>query len=344
VLFAPSDNLPSFALSQLLKIVETLFYGSDEEGEISLDYDDIYAVIAKGTTTRYYEGSGTDLSLVALETLNTPKGFRDTAGVIALFEIHPDYPILEVAEGMELIEKMMPEESAIVFETRTTQTSMHSVRVTCLVSRYVNFQVELQHEIDNTETYFGKAAVIVDAFAEGMVGEKEADFLASINGIDSQDLRTIYTLIYTTRSELVELMRLLRNDSLSLFHKEEAIADLAREGTLDTGLLEEIALTQKLSVDRIVTIIDLKNSGKLPLQPLEMPENLKKKYPRFSLALSANIPVLTEKENFEKDKKSGMLIVDANELSIYENGDSRLYVDKELDRETIESFVREYKE
>jgi hypothetical protein len=139
-------------------------------------------------------------------------------------------------------------------------------------------------------------------------------------------------------------MRLLRNDSLSLFHKEEAIADLAREGTLDTGLLEEIALTQKLSVDRIVTIIDLKNSGKLPLQPLEMPENLKKKYPRFSLALSANIPVLTEKEKFEKDKKSGMLIVDANELSIYENGDSRLYVDKELDRETIESFVREYKE
>jgi len=309
--------------------------------EIAVDHEDMYAVIGGGTLTEFYEGSGADASVTTMKALNVPEGFSDVSGAYILYDIHEDFPIMEIMEAMEIVENLLPEDSGIIFGTRNTHTTMKYVKVTCMISRTFDFKRELQQKIDDGETYMDKLAVIVDAFAEGSVTGEEADFLAERNSLDKKDLNTVYTVAYTQPIETVKLMQMVRDGNLSNERKEEAIADVWIDTNIDPNILEEIAMTKALSVDNIIEIARLKKEGKLPLQSMEMKSELKDAYPDLTLAKSADTLVLLKKDTLNKES-SGVLTVEENNLKGYERNDLLWFVAKDMAKEEIDVFVREY--
>jgi hypothetical protein len=58
VVFASSDTIVSFSLSQILKTLEMIFYGQNSKNEIVTDHKDIYTVLGKSTMTEFYESDG----------------------------------------------------------------------------------------------------------------------------------------------------------------------------------------------------------------------------------------------------------------------------------------------
>jgi hypothetical protein len=235
-----------------------MLYGNGTEMEIAVDHKDIYTVISRGTVTEFYQNSGTHVSTVVMNTLNTPEGFSDVSGAYILYEVHKDLPIMDIAEGMDIVENILSEESSIIFGIRNTHTNLKHVKITCMISRNVDFQHILQHEINESETYMDKLAVIVDAFAEGSVTGDEADFLAERNNLDLKDLKNIYTIAYTQPAETVKLMQMVRDENITPQKKEEAIADAWINTNIDADILSEIAMTKELSIDNILAISDAK--------------------------------------------------------------------------------------
>lgn len=262
IIFAPADTIVSFSLSQTLKNLEMIFYGEDGEFEVTVEHKDLYEILCKGTVTEFYESDGHHMPTVIMTALNTPKGLSDVCGVLTLFEITEDYPIMNVAEAMDIIEELMPEESGIIFETRNTHTKSDYVKVVFMASRYVDLVNGLQKEIDYAQTHLGKVSVIVDALYEGSLTYEEAKLLAHRNSISESDVNIIYEMIYVTPAETVKLVRLLRDDGLSTEKKEEAIATALIETNIDTDLVEELIISYRLSVDNVLSIRESKREEK----------------------------------------------------------------------------------
>ena len=254
IVFAPSDTIASFALSQTLKLFEIIFYGTNSDMEIVTDHKDVYEVIGRSTISEFYESDGYNSSTVMMSTINTPRGFSDVCGALALFEVSEAFPIIEIAEAMDVMEEILPEESGILFETRNTHTKDAYIKITCMLSRYVDFKNTLQIEINNAETYLDKVSVLVDAFYEGSVDYDGLHLLAIRNNIAEKDLNLIYTVAYVTPVETVKLMRLLRDETVSDQKKEEAVAVALTGTSIDSDLVEELVLTHALSVNNILVI------------------------------------------------------------------------------------------
>jgi hypothetical protein len=257
ILFTSSENITMFSLSQTLRILQMVFYENDSDMEVSVNHSDIYEVIGKGTVTEFLEESGSNVSTVMMNTINTPKSFSDTYGVITLFEISETLPLIQIAEALDIIEDVLPETSSIVFVTRNIQKKLKDIKITCMVSRYIDFTLSLQKEINNAETYMEKVALIIDAFASGIIDGEEADFIALRNDLAPKDLHAIFTVAYDTPSEIVNLMKHLREEKVSIDEKEEALAKALVETSIDPDLIEEIAITHKLSTENILKIYDL---------------------------------------------------------------------------------------
>ncbi len=341
IIFSSSDNLVAVSLSQTLKMLEMMLYENGTEMEIAVDHEDIYTVISRGTVTEFYENSGTHVSTATMNALNIPEGFSDVSGAYILYEVHEDLPIMDIVEGMDIVENIMPEESSIIFGTRNTHTNLKHVKITCMVSRYVDFQHILQQEINESETYIDKLVVIVDAFAEGSVTGEEADFLAERNNLALKDLNTIYTVTYTEHIETIKLMQMVRDESIAPQRKEEAIADVLMDTNIDADILFEIAMTKELSIDNIATLVKLKKEGKLPLYNISTPNKMIDKYPNLTLAKSADTFVLTDKNRLHEES-SQLVTVASDELKLYEKNGVEWFIDKKLRQEEVDSFIEEY--
>ena len=341
VVFSSSDSLVAVSLSQALKMLELMFYENGTEMEIVVDHEDIYTVMGRGTITEFYENSGTHVSTTTMNALNVPEGFSDVSGAYILYDVHEDLPIMEIGESMDIVESKMPQESSIIFGTRNTHTNMKYVKITCMISRYVDFKRELQQKIDDSETYMNKLAVIVDAFVEGSVTGEEADFLADRNNLDKKDLNTVYTVAYTQPIETVKLMQMVRDDNFTRERKEEAIADVLIDTNIDSDILSEIAMTKELSIDNILAISALKKEGKLPLLNVGIPTKIVDKYPQLTLGKSADTFVLVDKDKLHEDS-SGITIVEIDDLKLYEKNGVEWFVGKNLAETEIDIFVGEY--
>ncbi len=341
IIFTSDDTIDSISLANALGRVENFFYGNDSDMEISVDHEDIYTVINRGTATQFDEESGRDISVTALSLFNTPKGFSDTTGVYILFEVSEDFPLLNISEAMDIVENILPKSCDIVFGTRVSKKNTDSVKIVSMVSRYADFSRLVQKQIDESKTYLQKSAVIVDAVNDGSISYDDATLLAMKNHLDMNDIEVFYDLTYAQPAQLVELMRLVRDESVTKSRKEEAIADLLKETSLDTDLLEEIALTQQLATESILQIVQLKNEGRLPLEDMKISGGLQEKYPNLSLAKSADTPVLVNREKLH-DESMGMVTVETDDLKLYERDGVEWFVGRDLSEVEIDGFVEAY--
>jgi vacuolar-type H+-ATPase subunit F/Vma7 len=341
VIIAPSDTLLSISLSRILEIIQSLFYGNETESEIDLEHSDIYEVIQKGTTTELHESSGTDLSTTMMRLFNLPRRLDDVAGAIILFTVHEDRSILEISEAMDVAEAQLPEESYVLFATRNNSSDLQSGTITALISRYYDFEQDLQKEIDQSSSYLGKASVIVDAFAQGVISGQEADLLAERNSLDTGDVKAIYTMLYEQPEETAKLIKMLADEKIDQSRKIEAVADVIVDESVNIDIAGALVDMKQLSVDDILTIVDLKKEGKLPLQSLEIPGDLKGEYADLKLARSADTLVLLAQNDLRKEE-SGTLSVKTDELKVYEKDGVEWYVSKNLEQDVIDAFVGEY--
>ena len=341
VVYSYADSLVAVSLSQTLKILESVFYGNGSEMEIEVDHEDIYEVMGRGTLTEFYEDSRSQVSVATMNALNIPEGFSNVSGTYILYDIHEDLPMMQIAEAMKIVENKMPEDSGIIFGTRNTHTNMKYIKVTCMISRYVDFKHIIQQNINDSETYMEKLAVIVDAFAEGSVTGEEADLLADRNNLARKDLSTVYAVAYTQPIETVKLMQMLRDDNFTRERKEEAIADVLIDTNIDSDILSEIAMTKELSIDNIFAISTLKKEGKLPLQDVEISNGLRDKYPNLTLVKSADTLVLLNKDDPLKES-SGIMTIETNELTLYEKNGVEWFVGKNLGQDKVDNFIGEY--
>ncbi len=341
VIIAPSDTLLSISLSHALEIIKSIFYGNETENEIDLDHSDIYEVIKKSTITEFHKSSGTDLSTTMMRLFNIPQGLDDVAGAIILFTAHEDRSILEISESMDIAETKLPEEAYVLFATRNNTFDLQNATITCLISRYYNFELDLQKEINESESYLGKVSVIVDAFAQSVVTGDEADLLADRNGLNLNDMNAIYTVAYTQPMETVKLIEMLVDETIDSNRKIEAIADVVLKESVNIDIAEALANMQQLPINDILSIVDLKKEGKLPLQSVEMPADLKGNYSHIGLARSADTLVLLGQDELEKEGDE-TFIVKTDDLILYEKDGVEWFVSKKLGQEEIDAFVGEY--
>jgi hypothetical protein len=148
VFLASSSTVLSLSLAQVLQALEKVFYPDGREEEISVEHKDIYTVLGKGTVVDYYEEGGGSFQSIIMRTLNFPKGMYDIHGALALFEIPDEFPLIEIAEALDIMESILPEEIGIMFVTRRGVQSRSQMRIGCFISRYMDFQKELQSKIN----------------------------------------------------------------------------------------------------------------------------------------------------------------------------------------------------
>lgn len=339
VVFSPA-SIVAASLSRTLNILESFFYADGSKTEIAVDHKDIYEVLQKGTVNAFVESSGIDISATMLKLFNTPKSLHDVCGIYMLFTISPDFPLAEISKAMDIAETEVPEKAAIILGTRHSGKNARNVAITCLVSRYFDFQNQVQEAIESRDTYLEKASVLVDAFYNGEITGEEANMIGERNGLSPQDLESIYKLLYLRPEETIALMRMVHDEEVSTARKIEAVADAVIDDIVDLGVVEEIMLHNKLSVDEVLSIVHLKREGKLPLQAVEIANALRDKYPDLALAKSADTPVLVNKQELVKEA-SGLVTVEADELVLYEKEGAEWFVSKRLSQDEIDAFVRE---
>ena len=103
---------------------------SHGENDINLDFADVKTVMShRGLAlmgTGYSSGANAayDASKAAIESPLLDNVSIDGAlGVLVHFDIHPDYPIMEIGEAMNIIEESADEDASVIFGT-TTNTNM----------------------------------------------------------------------------------------------------------------------------------------------------------------------------------------------------------------------------
>jgi hypothetical protein len=134
---------------------------------------------------------------------------------------------------------------------------------------------------------------------------------------------------------------MMQDENVDTQRKIEAIADVVIYGGMDPNVAEEIAKMQKLSIDDILLVMKVKEEGRLPLQRIELSNELKDKYPDLRVSKSADTFVLLKESEIDKES-NGMTTVDEDKLTRYENDDIVWLVSKKIKVNDIETFMGEF--
>ena len=156
-----------------------------------------------------------------------------------------------------------------------------------------------------------------------------------------KDIEAIYRVAYRQPVDMVALLRMMQDENVDTQRKIESIADVVIYGGMDPNVAEEIAKMQKLSIDDILLVMKVKEEGKLPLQRIELSNELKDKYPDLRVSKSADTFVLLKESEIDKES-NGMTTVDEDELTRYENDGVVWFVSKKIKVNDIEIFMREF--
>ena len=137
--FRMVDDVLAQAVGGISKVI--LSHG---DNDINLDFADVKTVMShKGLAlmgTGYSAGTNAayDAAKAAIESPLLDNISIDGAmGVLVHFDIHPDYPIMEISEAMGIIEESADEDASVIFGT-TTDPSMEidEVKITIIATGF----------------------------------------------------------------------------------------------------------------------------------------------------------------------------------------------------------------
>ena len=137
--FRMVDDILAQAVGGISKVI--LSHG---ENDINLDFADVKTVMgyrglalmgagySVGTNAAY------DAAKAAIESPLLDNISIDGAmGVLVHFDIHPDYPIMEIGEAMSIVEESADEDAAVIFGTTTNEKmDIDEVRITIIATGF----------------------------------------------------------------------------------------------------------------------------------------------------------------------------------------------------------------
>jgi len=137
--FRMVDDILAQAVGGISKVI--LSHG---ENDINLDFADVKTVMghrglalmgagyATGTNAAY------DAAKAAIESPLLDNISIDGAmGVLVHFDIHPDYPIMEIGEAMNIVEESADEDASVIFGTTTDKSmDIDEVRITIVATGF----------------------------------------------------------------------------------------------------------------------------------------------------------------------------------------------------------------
>jgi cell division protein FtsZ len=171
--FRMVDDILAQAVGGISKVI--LSHG---ENDINLDFADVKTVMshrglalmgagyATGTNAAY------DAAKAAIESPLLDNISIDGAmGVLVHFDVHPDYPIMEIGEAMGIIEESADEDAAVIFGT-TTNSNMEidEVKITIVATGFENPADAAEPTVKKQETLLSNSNNINNLKSRMVVG------------------------------------------------------------------------------------------------------------------------------------------------------------------------------
>lgn len=137
--FKMVDDILAQAVGGISKVI--LSHG---DNDINLDFADVKTVMShKGLAlmgTGYHSGlnAAYEATKMAIESPLLDNISIDGAmGVLVHFDIHPDYPIMEIGEAMNIVEENADEEASVIFGTTTNPNmDIDEVKITIIATGF----------------------------------------------------------------------------------------------------------------------------------------------------------------------------------------------------------------
>jgi cell division protein FtsZ len=171
--FRMVDDILAQAVGGISKVI--LSHG---ENDINLDFADVKTVMShRGLALMgagYATGSNAayDAAKAAIESPLLDNISIDGAmGVLVHFDVHPDYPIMEIGEAMGIIEESADEDAAVIFGT-TTNSNMEidEVKITIVATGFENPADAAEPTIKKQETLLSNSNNINNLKSRMVVG------------------------------------------------------------------------------------------------------------------------------------------------------------------------------
>ncbi|DAB41336.1 MAG TPA: cell division protein FtsZ [Sulfurovum sp. UBA12169] len=158
--FRMVDDILSQAVGGISKVI--LSHG---ENDINLDFADVKTVMShKGLALMgagYSTGANAayDAAKAAIESPLLDNISIDGAmGVLVHFDIHPDYPIMEISEAMNIIEESADEDASVIFGTTTNlDMDIDEVRITIIATGFEDKNAIAEPTVRHQETLLGSS-------------------------------------------------------------------------------------------------------------------------------------------------------------------------------------------
>lgn len=137
--FRMVDDILSQAVGGISKVIQ-----SHGENDINLDFADVKTVMSHRGLALMGAGYSTgtnaayDAAKAAIESPLLDNISIDGAmGVLVHFDIHPDYPIMEIGEAMSIVEESADEDASVIFGTTTNESmAIDEVRITIVATGF----------------------------------------------------------------------------------------------------------------------------------------------------------------------------------------------------------------
>ena len=137
--FRMVDDILAQAVGGISKVI--LSHG---ENDINLDFADVKTVMGHRGLALMGAGYSTgtnaayDAAKAAIESPLLDNISIDGAmGVLVHFDIHPDYPIMEIGEAMNIVEESADEDASVIFGTTTNENmDIDEVRITIVATGF----------------------------------------------------------------------------------------------------------------------------------------------------------------------------------------------------------------
>ncbi|MEA3432972.1 MAG: cell division protein FtsZ [Campylobacterota bacterium] len=163
--FRMVDDILAQAVGGISKVI--LSHG---DNDINLDFADVKTVMghrglalmgagyATGTNAAY------DAAKAAIESPLLDNISIDGAmGVLVHFDIHPDYPIMEIGEAMSIVEESADEDAAVIFGTTTNDNmDIDEVKITIIATGFEDKDTVAEPTIKKQESLLGTGATNIN--------------------------------------------------------------------------------------------------------------------------------------------------------------------------------------
>jgi len=163
--FRMVDDILAQAVGGISKVI--LSHG---ENDINLDFADVKTVMSHRGLALMGAGYSTgtnaayDAAKAAIESPLLDNISIDGAmGVLVHFDIHPDYPIMEIGEAMSIVEESADEDAAVIFGTTTNENmDIDEVKITIVATGFEDKNAIAEPTVKKQESLLGTSTTNIN--------------------------------------------------------------------------------------------------------------------------------------------------------------------------------------